>query len=95
MRRQRGRVRFLCRSILIIAAVTATLSFAAPVLSGEPLVGAMSVDPSEYSTWRFVLREVLKEPTSRMRPGQFRHSLCGREIPSRLQDPRCGRQLDA
>src|SRR5437867_1688862 len=46
MRRQRGRVRFLCRSILIIAAVTATLSFATPVPSGEPLVGAMSVDPA-------------------------------------------------
>jgi len=46
MRRQRGRVRFLCRSILIIAAVTATLSFAAPVISGEPLVGAMSLDPA-------------------------------------------------
>jgi photosystem II stability/assembly factor-like uncharacterized protein len=45
MRRQRGRVRFLCRFILIIATVTTALS-APPVLSGEPLVGAMSFDPA-------------------------------------------------
>jgi photosystem II stability/assembly factor-like uncharacterized protein len=46
MRRQRVRVRFLCRCILIVATVTAALSFEVSVLSGEPVVGAMSFHPA-------------------------------------------------
>jgi len=36
----------LCRPILIVATVTAALIFDAPVLSGEPVVEAMSFDPA-------------------------------------------------
>src|SRR5262245_1878655 len=46
MKRQRTRFRFLCRPILIVATVTATLSFDAPVFPVKTVVKAMSFDPA-------------------------------------------------
>jgi len=73
MRRQRVRVRFLCRSILIVATVAA-LSFEASVLSGEPVVGAMTFNPA--------VTELQFDPGSVESEGSFTATFSGTNLTS-------------